>query len=115
MTSTYDSAESIATLPPESDLDDEQLRNMLASLTAVLTGERGKCRPITSLSLIQIKLSVTSSSHFRDSAGKPAVMFSHTQKVEPRNTVRFRAGVSSGHQPVQGKDEILFRLSETGM
>ena len=31
MTSTYDSAESIATLPPESDLDDEQKRNMLVS------------------------------------------------------------------------------------
>ena len=31
MTSTYDSAESIATLPPEWDLDDEQIRNMPAS------------------------------------------------------------------------------------
>ena len=31
MTSAYDSAESIATPPPESDLDDEQIRNMLAS------------------------------------------------------------------------------------
>ena len=30
-TSTYDSAESIATPPLESDLDDEQKRNMLAS------------------------------------------------------------------------------------
>ena len=32
MTSTYDSAESIATLPLESDLDDEQKRNMPVSL-----------------------------------------------------------------------------------
>ena len=31
VTSTYDSAESIATPPLESDLDDEQIRNMLAS------------------------------------------------------------------------------------
>ena len=31
MTSLYDSAESIATLPPESDLDDERVRTMLAS------------------------------------------------------------------------------------
>ena len=31
MTSTYDSVESIATLPPESYLDDDQTRNMLAS------------------------------------------------------------------------------------
>ena len=31
MTSTYDTSESIATPPPESDLDDEQLREKLAS------------------------------------------------------------------------------------
>ena len=31
MTSTHDPAESSATPPPESDLDDEQIRNMLAS------------------------------------------------------------------------------------
>ena len=32
MTSTYDSAERIATPPPVSDLDDEQIRTMLALL-----------------------------------------------------------------------------------
>ena len=31
VTSTYDAAESIATSPPESDLDDEPKRDMLAS------------------------------------------------------------------------------------
>ena len=31
ITSTYDSAESIATPPPESDLDDEQIRALLTS------------------------------------------------------------------------------------
>ena len=31
VTSTFDSAESIATPPQESDLDDEQVRDMLAS------------------------------------------------------------------------------------
>ena len=31
MTSTCDSAESVATHPPESDLDDEQLREKVAS------------------------------------------------------------------------------------
>ena len=31
MTSTYDSAGSVATPPPESDLDDDQIRNILAS------------------------------------------------------------------------------------
>ena len=34
MTSTYDFAESIATPPPGSDLDDDQIRNMLASASA---------------------------------------------------------------------------------
>ena len=56
VTSTYDSAESIATLPPESDLDDEQIRNALAS--PLYLQERSKCRPITSLSLLQRKLGV---------------------------------------------------------
>ena len=45
MTPTCDSAESIATLPPESDLDDEQIRDMLAS-PLHLQDERSKCRPI---------------------------------------------------------------------
>ena len=48
--STYDSAESIATLLPESDLDDEQLRALVA-FTTVPIGARSKCRTITSLSL----------------------------------------------------------------
>ena len=56
MTSTYDSAEGIATPPPpESDVDDEQIRNMLAS--PLYLQERSKCRPITNLSLLQRKLS----------------------------------------------------------
>ena len=42
MTSTYDLAESIATLPPESDLDDDQIRKYVG-FTAVFTGERSKC------------------------------------------------------------------------
>ena len=37
VTSTYDSAESIATPSPESDVDDEQIRDMLA-FTTVPTG-----------------------------------------------------------------------------
>ena len=39
LTSTYDSAESIATLPPESDLDNEQIRTMLASPLYLLERE----------------------------------------------------------------------------
>ena len=42
--STYDSAESIVTPPPNSDLDDEQIR-----ITIVPTGARRKCGTITSL------------------------------------------------------------------
>ena len=47
ITSTYDSTESIATPPPESDLDDEQIRALL-DFTIALAGERSKCGPITS-------------------------------------------------------------------
>ena len=39
ITSTYDSAGSMATHPPESDLNDEQIRALLA-FTTVLAGER---------------------------------------------------------------------------
>ena len=42
--------------PPESDFDEEQIRNML--FTTVLTREKSKCRPITSLSRLQRKLCV---------------------------------------------------------
>ena len=55
LTSTYDAAESIATLPPESDLDDDQIRTMLASPLYLQERERGKCRPTTSFSLCKIK------------------------------------------------------------
>ena len=50
ITSTYDSPESISTRAPESDLDDEQIRPLLASPLS-LAGERSKCGPFTSLSL----------------------------------------------------------------
>ena len=58
MTSTYDSAaESIATFPPESDLNDEQIRTMQAS--PLYSQEReASTDPITSLSLLKRKLSV---------------------------------------------------------
>ena len=57
VTSTYDSAESIAAHPPESDLDDEQIRTMLDS--PLCLQERSKCRPSTTLSLLQRKLCQT--------------------------------------------------------
>ena len=49
MTSTYDSAQSVATPPLEADLDDEQIKAMLASPLYRQERERSKCRPTTSL------------------------------------------------------------------
>ena len=49
LSSTQDSIESLAT-PQEADLDDEQIRALVA-LTTVLTGARSKCGTITNLSL----------------------------------------------------------------
>ena len=54
---------------------------------------------------------MSSSSHFREGAGKPAAMFSHKRKSS-QETLSDRKGISSGHQPVQGKDETLFRFSD---
>ena len=45
MTSTCSSAESIATSPPESKLDDEQIRNMLASPLYLQESEASADRP----------------------------------------------------------------------
>ena len=54
--------------------------------------------------------SVSSSSHFREIAGKLAAVFSHTRKSS-QETLSDREGISSGHQPVQGKDETPSRIS----
>ena len=94
LTSTDDSAESIAT-PPESDLGDERMRNLPASPLYLQEREKasaGRSRVYHSFR----ENSVSSSSHFRESAGKPAAMFSHKR----------------WYQPVQGKDETLFRFSD---
>ena len=85
MTSTYDSAESIATLPPESDLDDEQIRNMLAS-PLHFAGERSKCRPSRVYHSFK-ENSVFSSSHFRESAGKPEEGLSSQETLSDREGV----------------------------
>ena len=78
MTSTYDSAESIATLPPESDVDDEQIWNMLASPLYLQEREARADQPRVYHSFREN--SVSSSSHFREIAGKPAAVFSHTRR-----------------------------------
>ena len=69
MTSTCDSAESIATSAPESDLDDEQIRHMLASPLYLLEREASADRSRVYHSFTEN--SVISSSHFRESTGRP--------------------------------------------
>ena len=56
MTSTYDSAESIATRPPESDLNDKRILDMLASQLYLQEREASAYR--SSLSFLQRKLCV---------------------------------------------------------
>ena len=108
VTSTNDSAESIATPPPESDLDDEQIRNMLASPLYLQESEVSADRPRVCHSFGET--SVSSSAHFRESAGKPATVFSH--KKSSQETIRDRGGISSEQQTVQGKGESFFRFSD---
>ena len=103
MTSTYESAESI-----ESDWDDEQIRNMLAS--PLYLQEREASADRSRLYHSSRENSVSSSSHFRESAGKLAAVFSHKRKSS-QEILSDREGVSSGRQPLQVKDEILFRFS----
>ena len=79
MTSTCDSAESIATIPPESDLDDEQVRNTPVSPLYLQKREASADRSRVYHSLRE--KSVSSSSHFREGAGKPAAMFSQKRKL----------------------------------
>ena len=92
ITSTFDSAESTATLPPESDLGDEQRRNMLSSPLCCADGSRiyHSCR----------ENSVSGSSHLPESAEKSAAVLSHerksnqetrpTEKAFPRNINQFK-------------------------
>ena len=87
-TSTYDSGESIATSAPELDLDDEQIRNMLESPLYLQEREVTADRSRVHHSFEEP--SVSSSSHFRESARKPAVMFSNKKKVESTNNFRQR-------------------------
>ena len=91
-------------------MDDDLTRDVLA-FTAVLTGEREASadRPRVYHSFRENSLS--SSSHFRESAGKPAAVFSHKGKSN-QETFSDKEGVSSGQQSVQGKGESCFRFSD---
>ena len=81
-----------------------------AGVTTVLTGERSKCRPITSLPLPQRKLSVKFISFPRKC--RETCRSVVTQRMSSQETLSDREGISSGHQPVLGKDETLFSFSD---
>ena len=98
MTSTYDSAESIETPPPESDLDGKQIRSVLASPLYLQDREGSADRPRVYHSFIEN--SVSSSSHCRASGGRPAAVFSQKRKVS-QETRSDREGISSGHSSVR--------------
>ena len=98
-------AESIATPPPESNLDDEQIRALLAS--PLYLWERNKCGPITHS--VRENL-VSSSSQVPKSTGKPVALFSSKRKSS-QETFSDREEFSSEHQQVLGNNEPLFRFS----
>ena len=106
VTSTCDSAESITTRPPESDLDDEQMRNMLAS------GEREASADRSRVCHSYRENSVSSSSRFRASAGRPAAVFSHKRKSREESRSN-SDGIPLAHRAVQGENEAPSRLSES--
>ena len=99
-TSTYHPAESIGTPPPNSDLGEEQVRDMLASPLYLQEREGSADRS-----------RVCRSFRGNSVSGKTAAVFSH-KGLSSQETLSDRKGVSSGHQPVQGKDETFFRFSD---
>ena len=86
--STYVSAESIATLPPESDLDDEQIRALLASPLYLQEREANAVRSQVYHSEREHLMS--SSSQDPISTGKPVAVFSSQSRLNqdtfPRET-----------------------------
>ena len=107
MTSTCDSAESIATLPPESDLDDEQIRDMLASPLYLQEKEASADQPQVYHSCREN--SESSSSRYRASAVRPAAVFSHKRKSN-QESHSDRDGVPLAHRAVKGENESLSEL-----
>ena len=77
--STYDSAESIATPPPEADFDDEQLRALLASPLYLQEREEGADRSQVHHSERENLMS--SSSQDLTSTGKLVAVFSSTNRL----------------------------------
>ena len=82
MTSTSDSAESLATHPPESDLDDEEIRNMLASPLYLQEGEASADRSLVYHSFRFIS--------FQNKCGETCRGVLTQKKVESRISLRQR-------------------------
>ena len=112
------SAEGIATPSPESDLDDEQIRTMLASPLHLQEREASADRSRVCHSLRE--KSVSSSSHFGENMGKPVArestenpvaLFSNRRKSS-QGTLSDREDLSSEHQQGPGNKEPPFRFSD---
>ena len=87
VTSTYDSVESTATPPPESDLDDEQMRDMLALPLLLQKREASADQP--PLYHTYRENSVSSLSRFRVKSGKRNKL-TPTETVFPWHIVQFK-------------------------
>ena len=109
MTSTYDSAGSIATPPLESDFDVEQLRDMLASPLYLQDRKLSADRSRVYHSCIQ-KLSVMFISR-PSKCGETCSCVLTPKEVESRNTLGWRR-FSLAHRAVRGENEALSSFSE---
>ena len=107
-TSTYDSVESIATLPHASDLDDEQIRALLAS--PLYLQEREASADRSQVYHPARENLVSSSSQVPKSTWKPVALFSSKRKWS-QEAISDREDCSSEHQQVPGSNEPPLRFS----
>ena len=106
--STYDSAESIATPPLDSDLDDEKLRALLASPLDMQEREASAERSQVYHS--ERENLMPSSSRDPISTGKLAALFSSQNRLY-QDTFSDRQDFSSRHQQVFWSNERFIRFS----
>ena len=106
--STYDSAESIATPLPESDLDDEQLRALLAS--PLYVQEQEASAEHSQVFHSERENLMSSSSHDPIGTGKLVALFSSHNRLN-QETFSDREEFSLRHQQVFGSTESFFTLS----
>ena len=106
--STYHSAESIATPPPESDSDDEQIRALLAS--PLYMQERAENADRSQVYHSVRENLMSSSSEDPKSTGRPVAFVFKQKQVESRTVFRHKIFPSEHHQ-VLGNNEPSFRFS----